>query len=192
MTFRLPEALSGADDEAALDLLARYYRPPAAAEGFYTGAVFDTWDSTGTRARDVDRFTADDLVAVTFLSVDVDPRAAHALLRERAAEFADLLAAVGPDRDLVEEERVLGEDWAAWRLERALRALPSTGRTTASKLLARKRPKLLPIWDKVVAKTTGTRIAQWEPLRVALRAEGGVLHRRLLCLRAAGGSSRNR
>ncbi len=69
VTFRLPDALAQQDDAAALGLLHRYYGEPFGSSPF-TGALFDVWDSTGTRAGDADRFTADDLVAVTFLSLD--------------------------------------------------------------------------------------------------------------------------
>jgi len=63
-------------------LLRRYFGEPFCGPSAAVGAAFDTWDSTGTRSEDVDRFTADDLVAVTFLSVDVPPRAARLLLRD--------------------------------------------------------------------------------------------------------------
>jgi hypothetical protein len=56
-----------------------------------TGAAFDLWDSTGTRHADCDRFSADDLVAVSFLSVDIPARAAMALLRDQKDEFSALL-----------------------------------------------------------------------------------------------------
>jgi Family of unknown function (DUF6308) len=118
--------------------------------------VFDTWDTTGTRAADVDRFTADDLVAVTVLSVDVNPSAAHAFLRVRADAFSDLPTALGPDRDLADEVAPLSNSWAGWTLMRELEALPGVGSTIASKLLARKRPRLRPIYDSVVATVTDT------------------------------------
>lgn len=44
-------------------------------EGANVGAPFDSWSSTGDRVGASDRFTADDLVAVRFLSVQVPPRA---------------------------------------------------------------------------------------------------------------------
>jgi hypothetical protein len=185
--FRLPEALQSVDDDVALALLTRYYGRPFAGPGSAVGAAFDHWDSTGTRARDSDRFTADDLVAVTFLSVDVSATAARALLRDRADEFTALLTALGPDRDLVDEPDPLSAEWPGWTLMAALRGLDRVGTTTASKLLARKRPPLRPIWDSVVAEVTGTAQRQWEPLRVALRADDKALHRRLLRLRAAAG-----
>jgi hypothetical protein len=109
-TFRLPDSLANSSDDAALGLLERYFGPQFGASEFYTGAAFDTWDSTGTRASDTNRFTADDLVAVTFLSVHVGPEAAHALLDKRANEFAQLLVDLGPDRDLPDEEQPLEDD----------------------------------------------------------------------------------
>jgi len=62
--MRLPDALTQDTDERALALLADYYGAPPGS-GQRSGAAFDTWDSTGTRQRHLDRFTADDLVAIT-------------------------------------------------------------------------------------------------------------------------------
>jgi hypothetical protein len=187
MTFRLPVALRTSDDELALALLRRYYGSPFGASGSAVGAAFDSWDSTGTHTADADRFTADDLVAITFLSVNAPPAAAQALLQHRADVFAAMLCELGPDRDLVDEASEQPDDWAGWRLMDELRRIPGVNTTIASKLLARKRPRLRPIWDTVVAEVTGTRKHQWEPLRVALRADGRALHDRLLGLREAGG-----
>lgn len=49
-----------------------------------------------------------------------------------------------------------------WQLEQALRTVPSVGRTTASKLIARKRPRLYPIYDAVVGNVLGTERAYLE------------------------------
>ncbi len=70
---------------------------------------------------------------------------------------------------------------------RGLRQLPKIGPTRASKLLARKRPRLRPIWDSVVTSVTGTLDRQWEPLRVALRDNDKALHHRLIRIRGAAG-----
>ena len=82
MNFCLPEALQKPDNDGALRLLKDYYQPrPGTPLGtFYTGARFDGWDSLGTRQADADRFTADDLLAVTFLGVPVPPKASWKLL----------------------------------------------------------------------------------------------------------------
>ena len=187
MTFRLPEALTETDDTKALALLRRYYGSPHGSNGAHAGAAFDTWDSTGTRSADANRFTADDLVAVTFVSVRPKSSVPRALLRDRADEFSRLLVELGPDRDLADEEAPLHNDWPGWPVMKALRTVKGINATTASKLLARKRPRLRPIWDEVVAEVTGTHKRLWEPLRVALRKDDLALHRRLLQLREQAG-----
>ncbi len=63
------------------------------------------------------------------------------------------------------------------------------GRTKASKLLARKRPALIPIWDSVIGGVTQAGDSFWEPLRQELRADDAALHRRLLRLRDRAGLS---
>lgn len=72
MTFHVPTALLDPDDDTdALDLLRSYYGRALCGPYAAVGASFDTWDSTGTRHLDADRFTADDLVAVTFLMLPI-------------------------------------------------------------------------------------------------------------------------
>jgi len=188
VTFRPPAALVDPHDDApALALLRKYYGTPPFGAGAYGGAQYDLWDSLGTRAANVDRFTPDDLVAVTFLSVNTPGPAAVHLLRDHAQEFNEMLAAVGPDRDLADEAHPLTRDSPAWQLDTMLRSLDKVGPVIASKLLARKRPRLVPIWDSVVSTLTGTQTSQWEPLRLALRADDCALHRRLLRLRGLAG-----
>jgi hypothetical protein len=179
MTFRLPDALQTPDDRAAISVLTRYFGQPYLSPGCADGAYFDTW----TLESDPFRFTADDLIAIKFLSVEAPKTAVRELLRERSDEFTTLLADLGADRDLADEAKPLEAGWPGWRLMDDLRKIPGVGPTTASKLLARKRPRLRPIWDSVVAAVTDTVQAQWDPLRVALRVNDGALHNRLLHLR---------
>lgn len=179
MTFRLPAALTLHEDAAAVELLERYFGTPYLGEGCFDGAWFDTWAGQS----DPYRFTAEDLLAVKFLSIEVPKLAVRALLRDRADEFAALLVDLGPDRDLVDEDKPLEDDWPGWLLMSQLQTIEGVGPTTASKLLACKRPRLRPIWDSIVAAVTDTVVTQWEPLRVALRADDRALHRRLLRLR---------
>lgn len=161
---------------SGLGHLRTYYGQP------YTGAYFDTWAAA---QNDPNAFTADDLLAVGFLSVVVPPLAARQLLDARAAEFAALLRQVGADRDLADQAEAVAEDQPASQLYRAVRRLPGVGRTIGTKLLARKRPRLVPIYDSVVARISGIGDYHWEPLRSALRADG--LHDRLLDLRERAG-----
>lgn len=129
------------------------------------------------------------MVTLSFLSVPLPALAARDLLRDRAAEFTRLLEELGPDRDLVDEEEPLVGDWVGWKVMSALRSLDRVGPTRASKLLARKRPRLRPIYDDVVSRVTNTIQSQWEPVRVALRADGCALHERLVHLHAEAGLS---
>lgn len=187
MTIRLPKVLAAGDD-AAVEVLRCYFTEPLVKTGYLrSGARWDTWDSTGSREQDADVFTADDLVAVTMLSVEVSPDGAQILLRERGDEFAELLVAVGPDRDLVDEAAELTPESPVCRLEAALWTVPSIGRTVASKLIARKRPRLFPIYDRVIGEVLDTKQAHLEPLRQALRVNDGELHRRLVSLREQAG-----
>jgi hypothetical protein len=183
VTFRLPAALTLHEDAVAVELLERYFGVPYLAEGCFDGAWFDTWAGQS----DPYRFTAEDLLAVKFLSVEVPKSAVRVLLRDRADEFSALLTGLGPDRDLADEDKPLEDDWAGWPLMSQLRTLKGVGPTIASKLLACKRPRLRPIWDSIVAAVTGTAATQWEPLRVVLRADNRALHRRLLRLRSQAG-----
>ncbi|MEP7738883.1 DUF6308 family protein [Nocardioides sp. 31GB23] len=59
------------------------------------------------------------------------------------------------------------------------------GPTTASKLYARKRPRLRPIYDSVVARVIGTEQI-WEPLRAYLQ-DCPDLHGDLISLRTDAG-----
>ncbi|MGF7124790.1 DUF6308 family protein [Rhodococcus sp. TAF43] len=184
MTIRLPKVLASGDDGAAVEVLQQYFRAPWVKTGrLRSGALWDEWDSSGTRERDVDVFTADDLVAVTLLSVAVSPDGADIILRERRDEFAELLREVGPDRDLVDEADEMTPESPAWRLETALWTVPSVGRTVASKLIARKRPRLYPIYDRVVGEVLDTKKAHLNPVRQALRDNDRELHNRLVALR---------
>jgi hypothetical protein len=189
VTFTLPTALQSEDDDAALRLLTRYFAPVVGDPGSYTGAAWDDWDPSGRREQDFDEFTADDCMAVTLLSVDIPGQAAHTLLVKDRVRYSALLAEVGPDRDLVELAESITDDWPASVLYRAVRELPKVGRTKTSKLLARKRPALIPIWDSVIGGVTQAGDYFWEPLRQQLRANDAALHRRLLRLRDQAGLS---
>jgi hypothetical protein len=182
MSFRLPAALQSPDDEAALDYLREYYRMRPG-----TGASFDGWDSTGTRELDTKCFTADDLIAVSFLSVAVPPKAAWQLLEGRPDDFNRLLPQV-PEHDLADvDPRDINDEWPAWQLWDELRKLRGVGWVIAGKLLARKRPRLIPVYDRIVKKVAGGDPNYWVPLCEALQADDRALHHRLLRLHQEAG-----
>ncbi len=187
MSFQLPKALQTPDDTDALGFLRAYYqqRPGTPLGTLYTGARFDGWDSLGTRTSDVDRFTADDLVAVTFLSVVVPPKAAWELLCGRPKYFSELLAMIS-DGELGEiDPEEIEPGWPAWQLWDRLRELRGIDWVVAGKLLARKRPHLIPVYDRVVKSVTGGDRNFWTALCKALQHDDGALQERLIRIRDA-------
>ncbi len=186
MTITLPDCLQDPDDGNAVRLLRRYYGADGNGNA-NVGALWDAFDPDGRRTRDFDRFTSEDLVSLSLLSERVPGRAAYALLVTDAERFSGLLAEQGPDRDLGEQAEPLDAHGVGSRLYAGLRELPGIGPTRASKLLARKRPRLFPIRDEVVAMVLGLGREFWEPLRQALRAQDGALDSRLRRLHAGAG-----
>ncbi len=186
MSVTLPPPLIADSDDDALALLRQYYGDTYLDAGCYTGAFFDSW-APYNRDADADRFTADDLVAITFLSVNVKPSAARQLLVTRAARFTELLESIGPDRDLVDEADALTPETPILLFEQELKSVPDIWRTKATKLMARKRPRLVPIYDVVVGRVLNTKLVHRDPIREALRANGGALDARLRSIRSKAG-----
>ncbi len=182
----LPTSLTRRSDAQAIAQLRAYYEPAAEHRGgvVHIGSRFDTWAGGGARPEVADVFTADDLIAVSLLGVAVPGRTAILLLDRQAAMYADLLAAIGPDRDLADvPDGEISPDWPAWRVHDVLRAMDGLDWVSAAKLLARKRPRLIPAYDRVVRAALGGEHFFWEPLRQSLRADHGALHARLLQIR---------
>ncbi|MYR08954.1 hypothetical protein GTV32_23040 [Gordonia sp. SID5947] len=177
MSITIPTVLQTDDPTAAAAVLRCYFGDPYPGTA-YTGATFDNWDSTGTRAADANIFTADDFIAIGFLSVNAGPAAAREILRDQRDEFVEYLTAVGVDRDLADEPGPIDLTWPAWLLDTRLRSVRGIGTTIASKLIARKRPRLYPIWDEVVVDVLGTRGGpHLAPIHQALRTDADLRRR---------------
>ncbi|NCD18860.1 MAG: hypothetical protein EOL89_02585 [Actinobacteria bacterium] len=189
--IHLTPSLQDGREDRAVRVLRHYYRPLRGTKSGFTGGAWDTFDPAGNRTAMVNTFTAEDIVSAALLSARIHGRPAVELLDRRRAEFERLLTDLGPDRDFVDEPSVEPAGFApAWKLWRALRDLPDIGPTHASKLMARKRPRLIPIYDDVVNEyvlaSTGR---QWVVLHAALNAEKRALHHRLLQVREMAGLS---
>jgi len=142
-------------------LVAAYFDP---TRGF-AGALFDGLDPDGLLADNpTDRFTVDDIAAASLLDVRFGPTAVRALLS--SDEIQTALTAV-PDHLPLWEAAQRDLD-AATRLWRLVREIDGVGRTRSSKLLARKRPQLVPIVDSVIAGALHLRDETWGPLAEAL------------------------
>ena len=144
-----------------------------------------------TRAASSNTLTSDDVVASSLLSVNVPATASLALLNgPLKAHVETLLVELGPDRDLAHETSVDRSSFAAaWKLWTLIDDLPGMGPTKTSKLLARKRPRLLPIIDSVVQQHVFTQGPVWISLHAALREEikDLTLHDHLVALRDTAG-----
>lgn len=143
----------------------------------YSGAWFDTIGGPGDAPDVAYRFTPADLVAVSTLSVPIPGWVAVELLHRRAHEFSALLTAVPQDTDLHE---ATDEDLdTVFALQDALDTVAKVGHVTRSKLLARKRPRLIPIRDQhVLLALVGRKYGRLtRPLRDALRDNPELLDR---------------
>ncbi|WP_405940585.1 DUF6308 family protein [Streptomyces sp. NBC_00207] len=172
--------------QAVVDL-RRYFGinlPPGALP--FTGSRFEHLAGGGDLPEVADRITAEDLVAVQTLSVTVPVPVALDMLEGPLGErLSGLLQAIPKDIDMADATAaVLAEGSPAARAWQLLEDQRDVGWVIAGKLLARKRPRLLPVYDKVVRCALGRpRPSFWLALHAALRADDRALHRQLLALR---------
>ncbi|MGW5307263.1 DUF6308 family protein [Streptomyces griseoluteus] len=151
----------------------------------YTGARFEHLGGGGDRLGVADVVTAEDLVAVQMLSVTVPERVSLDLLEgDLGRQMSTLLRAIPRELDMAdaeagEIERGSAAEWA-WDL---LAAQHGVAWVKAGKLLARKRPRLVPVYDRVVRCVLGSPSSFWLDLHRALRADGRALQHELLDLR---------
>jgi hypothetical protein len=122
------------------------------------------------------------LIAVQTLSVNVPAPVALDILEGRlGARLSGLLQAIPRDIDMVDADAVVVADGSpadrAWGL---LCEQYGVNWVIAGKVLARKRPRLLPVYDRVVRCAIGRPPSFWLALHAVLREDGAALHRQLL------------
>jgi hypothetical protein len=148
---RLGELFHGDRYARAAELARRFWTEPFTGRYFHVLADRD-------RPNEI---TEIDIVAVSMLGVTIPAPVAVSLLTgdERGA-VGELLAQIPLDADIWDAEDRLeqGEPlWSLWDLLNRISWPTSTlandmGQTKISKLLATKRPRLVPVFDSVVAK----------------------------------------
>lgn len=183
------DAIHRVGDDEGVDYLKTYYLAEA---GFYTGSEFER---IGAEPGHENTFTAADLYSVTTLAVEVPARAGIAILGGESSAFNGLLeqipnVAIGSLSD-AEFETHLGleskamELWDLLRRNRPGDRRWGLGPTTTSKIIARKRPHLIPIEDSVVNRVIELgRGDSWRLWWEAFQAEGDYLEERATKLRA--------
>ncbi|AGB21676.1 hypothetical protein Mycsm_01259 [Mycobacterium sp. JS623] len=168
---RWPELLVSRQTDEAVDLLRRYYATFDGGKPRYTGSRFEAFAALNNEP---DVLGPADFVAVSMLSVNVPPQAAIRLVGPDANQVTMLLKQIPADCDIVDADpESLGADSAAGQLWDLLRgAKDGVGRTTTSKLMAVKRPRLFPIWDSFVEQATGLGTSDyWRHFQTVLVAE---------------------
>ncbi|MFH5880247.1 DUF6308 family protein [Arthrobacter sp. NA-172] len=197
--MKLPDILSEARIDDAAKLVRKYYGKTFKDGLPRTGSRFDTWAGGGDKKEVANRITADDIVAVSFLSIDFPPQAAIGLLDSHADKATEILECIPANIDLAEvkgedREALIGNESAAQKLWELLRGTSASrwgvGPTTASKIRARKRPRLIPIYDSVVGPLMGLKdsAGQWNTWHEALAGDS-PLPQRLTVIRELSGIS---
>lgn len=157
-------------DDAVEYVCSYFHDEKSSGRKLWTGAYFDTWAGGGDGAT-ANELTGDDFVAVSMLTINVQGKAA-AGLQELVFVIRGLLAALPVGLDFTSLDRrafdqLLGKGSPSQRLWDVLRSYDEPwdiGPTTASKLMARKRPALIPIYDSEVGPQMGLPHSgqQWE------------------------------
>ena len=110
---------------------------------------------------------ADDMLAVALLDITWRPEVVRLLLQGRKRQLSEMLAAIPQATDLWDaSDDILRRIDVLWD---ALTAIDGIGTASASKLLARKRPRLCPISDSVVRKAVDVPGRTWDVLRHLLQ-----------------------
>ena len=110
---------------------------------------------------------ADDLLAVALLDITWRPQVIRVLFGSQRQQLSQMLAALPQATDLWEAgDDILGHVDVLWG---ALMAIDGIGNASATKLLARKRPRLCPISDSVVIKAVDVPGRTWDVLRCLLQ-----------------------
>ena len=158
MAIYIPARLRAEDFAACL--VKRYLATDTAGRARYSGAYFERIGGGGDRDDIANQFTAEDLLAVTMLSVRIEGYHALEILHYQAGKLNDLLSQIPHDL-------ALEDPWAAAHIVKSgparrlwdaicdIEPHPESNRigpVAAGKLLARKRPRLLPVYDSRIKK----------------------------------------
>jgi hypothetical protein len=134
-----------------------------------------------------DEIITDDLLAVSLLDIIWRPQAIRILLGSHQRQLSDLLAAIPQETDLWDASSdTLRPIDALWD---ALTAIDGVGAASATKLLARKRPRLCPISDSVINKAVDVPHRTWDVLRCLLQDPAARAEVEALRPAAAAGAS---
>lgn len=150
--------------------LRRYFHDDGPAGKRFTGRRFDAFAGGGDAVDVRDQVTSADVLALSLLSMGRRlGRFALEVQETHSQRINTLLTGIPPVPIYQVSEAdypgVLGPDSPAWELWDLLRRCGGNGRwVAANKLLARKRPHLLPVYDSVVRAELHRPADIWECL----------------------------
>ena len=123
---RLQRLMEPDSADRAAALLRRYFTPRPV--GTFTGAHFERLGGGGDRPEIADRFTAEDLIAVSMLSVSVVGDAALEILETRRQRLREMLRAIPTGVALADVSAAdLGDAWAVRTLYGELLTIADIG-----------------------------------------------------------------
>ncbi|BCJ64781.1 DUF6308 family protein [Polymorphospora rubra] len=182
----MPEKLVDIVRREGVGHLGAYFTP-----GAYTGQWFETFAGGGDRVETRDRISVDDLYAVEALNVQVPFAVGKELLDgQLGRDISARLREIPTDAELgTRGTRELVADGGhadqAWHLLNNRNEKTGIGWVIAGKLLARKRPKLIPVYDSIVSCQFGAPKHVWLKLHDQLAANNGELLAALAGVREA-------
>ena len=161
MTWTLPAILDADHHDDAVAHLRSYFDGTT-----HSGSFFEAIGGGGDGLEVANRITSDDIVALSMLSVPVSGDAARKLLEGERSQRVNALLAKVPATLSIETPKgraALKPGSAAHKLWAEVRKVSGFGPVRTSKLLARKRPALIPIYDDLVRLEFGAEssIDQW-------------------------------
>jgi Family of unknown function (DUF6308) len=148
------------DEDFATCLVKGYLATDAVGRARYTGSYFERIGGGGDQPEVASKFTAEDLLAVSMLSVRIERCHALEVLYYQADKLNDLLGQIPRGVALQDPQAGAhiakgGPAWRLWNSICDIEPRPERGRigpVAAGKLLARKRPRLLPVYDSRIKK----------------------------------------
>lgn len=156
--------LEEADGSYAKSSLKAYFFKHA-----FTGSSFEKFCD-----KDSDNITAQDIVAVSMLSVNIPPSASRWILGDGQKTLNLLLQDIDKKLSIESPMADLTKGSTAWKLWKEIHNLWGVGETKASKILAAKRPLLFPIYDQHVAKALQLSPDDyWQPWQRFMSSENG-------------------
>jgi Family of unknown function (DUF6308) len=162
MAISIPPRLRNDEDFAAC-LVKHYLAKDPTGRAVYSGAYFEQLGGGGGEPGTANQFTAQDLLAVSMLSVRIEGYHALEILHYQAGKLNGLLAKIPDNIDLHDAAAAshIAKGKPAWKLWEAICDIEPRpernriGPVAAGKLLARKRPRLLPVYDSRIKKVLG-------------------------------------